>query len=49
MLGDSFPPARVSLAMSILVMGWVIGAAIVFLLGGPLVSAVLGGAVSHVR
>jgi MFS family permease len=36
-IGDSFPPGRVSLAMSIFVMGGVMGAGIVFLLGGPLV------------
>ena len=47
MLGDSFPPARVSLAMSIFVMGGVMGAGIVFLLGGSLVSAVLRGAVAN--
>ncbi len=38
-IGDSFPPERVSLAMSIFVMGGVMGAGIVFLLGGPLVAA----------
>ncbi len=46
-IGDSFPPERLSLAMSIFVMGGVMGAGIVFLLGGPLVEAVLGGAVAH--
>lgn len=43
-IGDSFPPERLSLAMSIFVMGGVMGAGIVFLLGGPLVGAVLKGA-----
>ncbi len=38
-IGDSFPPERVSFAMSIFVMGGVMGAGIVFLLGGPLVGA----------
>ncbi|MGE0741202.1 MAG: MFS transporter [Hyphomonadaceae bacterium] len=38
-IGDSFPPDRVSLAMSVFVMGGVMGAGIVFLLGGPLVQA----------
>lgn len=46
-IGDSFPPQRLSLAMSIFVMGGVMGAGIVFLLGGPLVGAVLKGAISH--
>jgi MFS family permease len=45
-IGDSFPPQKVSLAMSIFVMGGVMGAGIVFLLGGPLVGAVLKGAIS---
>lgn len=45
-VGDSFPPERVSFAMSIFVMGGVMGAGIVFLLGGPLVGAVLNGALS---
>lgn len=38
-IGDSFRPDRVSLAMSIYVMGGVMGAGFVFLLGGPLVAA----------
>src|SRR6266404_982177 len=42
-VGDSFPPARVSLAMSVFVMGGVMGAGIVFLAGGPLVQVILGG------
>ncbi|MCB2059675.1 MAG: MFS transporter [Novosphingobium sp.] len=46
-IGDSFPAERVSLAMSIFVMGGVTGAGVVFLLGGPLVGVVLDGAVSH--
>ena len=46
-VGDSFPPERVSFAMSIFVMGGVMGAGIVFLLGGPLVSVILEGGVSH--
>ncbi len=46
-IGDSFPPQKISLAMSIFVMGGVMGAGIVFLLGGPLVGAVLDGAISH--
>jgi len=40
-IGDSFPPARLSVAMSVYVMGGVMGAGIVFLLGGPLVREVL--------
>ncbi|MDB5448524.1 MAG: transporter [Phenylobacterium sp.] len=40
-IGDSFPPAKVSAAMSIFVMGGVMGAGIVFLLGGPLVRHVV--------
>lgn len=46
-IGDSFPPQRVSFAMSVFVMGGVMGAGIVFLLGGPLVSLILEGGVSH--
>jgi MFS family permease len=46
-IGDSFPREKVSLAMSIFVMGGVMGAGIVFLLGGELVTAVLNGAISH--
>ena len=46
-IGDSFPPERVSFAMSIFVMGGVMGAGIVFLLGGPLVGVILDGAISH--
>ena len=46
-IGDSFPPERLSFAMSIFVMGGVMGAGITFLLGGPLVGAVLDGAISH--
>ncbi|GAN00323.1 permeases of the major facilitator superfamily [alpha proteobacterium U9-1i] len=38
-IGDSFRPDRVSFAMSIFVMGGVMGAGFVFLLGGPLVAA----------
>ncbi|CAN5153460.1 hypothetical protein BH09PSE3_BH09PSE3_17840 [soil metagenome] len=37
-LGDSFPPQRVSLAMSVFIMGGVMGAGIVFLVGGPIVA-----------
>jgi len=40
-IGDSFPPSKVSVAMSVFVMGGVMGAGIVFLLGGPLVRHVL--------
>jgi len=40
-VGDSFPPQRVSLAMSVFIMGGVMGAGIVFLVGGPIVSAVM--------
>lgn len=40
-IGDSFPPHKVSLAMSVFVMGGVMGAGIVFLLGGPIVAAVM--------
>lgn len=46
-VGDTFAPQRVSFAMSIFVMGGVMGAGIVFLLGGPLVEIVLNGAISH--
>ncbi len=46
-IGDSFPPNKLSFAMSIFVMGGVMGAGITFLLGGPLVGAVLDGAISH--
>lgn len=46
-VGDTFPPQKVSFAMSIFVMGGVMGAGIVFLLGGPLVEIVLDGAISH--
>ncbi|MBP6111398.1 MAG: MFS transporter [Sphingobium sp.] len=46
-VGDSFPLQRVSFAMSIFVMGGVMGAGIVFLLGGPLVNIILNGGVSH--
>lgn len=40
-VGDSFPPHRVSLAMSVFIMGGVMGAGIVFLLGGPIVGAAM--------
>lgn len=40
-VGDSFPPHRVSLAMSVFIMGGVMGAGIVFLLGGPIVAAAM--------
>lgn len=43
-VGDSFPPARVSLAMSVFIMGGVMGAGIVFLFGGPIVEIILDGA-----
>jgi MFS family permease len=46
-IGDSFPASRVSLAMSIFVMGGLMGAGIVFLLGGPLVGLILDGGISH--
>lgn len=46
-IGDSFPPERVSFAMSIFVMGGVMGAGIVFLLGGPMVGVILDGSISH--
>lgn len=42
-IGDSFPPQRVSLAMSVFIMGGVMGAGIVFLVGGPIVAAVMKG------
>ncbi|RVT95061.1 MFS transporter [Sphingomonas crocodyli] len=45
-IGDSFPPDRLSLAMSIFVMGAIMGAGIVFLLGGPFVEFVLAGGVA---
>jgi MFS family permease len=38
-IGDSFPPNRLPLAMSIFAMGGVMGSGIANLLGGPLVSA----------
>lgn len=38
-IGDSFAPDRISLPMTLFVMGGVMGAGIVFLLGGPLVAA----------
>lgn len=41
LVGDSFPPARVSFAMSVFVMGGVMGAGLVYLVGGPIVSAAL--------
>lgn len=40
-VGDSFPPHRVALAMSVFIMGGVMGAGIVFLVGGPIVAAVM--------
>ena len=40
-VGDSFPPHRVALAMSVFIMGGVMGAGIVFLVGGPIVSAAM--------
>lgn len=46
-IGDSFAPNKLSFAMSVFVMGGVMGAGITFLLGGPLVGAVLDGAISH--
>ncbi|SFR89001.1 MFS transporter [Sphingomonas jatrophae] len=46
-IGDSFPPSRLSLAMSVFVMGGIMGAGIVFLLGGPFVQFVLSGGASH--
>ncbi|MES1971465.1 MAG: MFS transporter [Pseudomonadota bacterium] len=46
-VGDSFPPHRVSLAMSIFIMGGVMGAGIVFLIGGPVVAAVMKAGVLH--
>lgn len=42
-IGDSFPPQRLSTAMSVFVMGGVMGAGIVFLIGGPLVGALTEG------
>ncbi|WP_240653177.1 MFS transporter [Sphingomonas crocodyli] len=42
-VGDSFPPHKVGLAMSIFIMGGVMGAGVVFLVGGPIVSAVMQG------
>ena len=45
-IGDSFAPTKVSLAMSVFVMGGVMGAGIVFLLGGPMVGAILDGAIA---
>ncbi|WP_157098834.1 MFS transporter [Novosphingobium rosa] len=46
-IGDSFPPSRLSLAMAVFVMGGLMGAGIVFLLGGPLVGVVLEGGIAH--
>ena len=40
-VGDSFPPHRLSLAMSVFIMGGVMGAGIVFLIGGPIVGAAM--------
>ncbi|WP_336962617.1 MFS transporter [Sphingobium aquiterrae] len=40
-VGDSFPPHRVSLAMSVFIMGGVMGAGIVFLIGGPIVAVAM--------
>lgn len=40
-VGDSFPPHRVGLAMAIFIMGGVMGAGIVFLVGGPIVAAMM--------
>ncbi|ANI76507.1 Putative sialic acid transporter [Sphingobium sp. EP60837] len=40
-VGDSFPPHKVSLAMSVFIMGGVMGAGIVFLFGGPIVAAAM--------
>ena len=45
-IGDSFPPSRLSLAMSVFVMGGIMGAGIVFLLGGPFIQFVLSGGVA---
>lgn len=45
-IGDSFPREKVSFAMSIFVMGGLMGAGVVFLLGGPLVSAAMDGALA---
>jgi len=45
-IGDSFAPAKVSVAMSVFVMGGIMGAGITFLLGGPLVRHVLETGVS---
>jgi MFS family permease len=46
-VGDSFPPHRVSLAMSVFIMGGVMGAGIVFLIGGPIVAAAMKGGAAH--
>ncbi len=40
-VGDSFPPHRLSLAMSVFIMGGVMGAGIVFLIGGPIVATAM--------
>jgi MFS family permease len=40
-VGDSFPPRKVSLAMSVFIMGGVMGAGIVFLVGGPVVATMM--------
>jgi MFS family permease len=42
-VGDSFPPHKVALAMSVFIMGGVMGAGIVFLIGGPIVATVMKG------
>jgi MFS family permease len=46
-IGDSFSPRRVSLAMSIFIMGGLMGSGIVFLVGGPLVGFILKGGIAH--
>jgi MFS family permease len=46
-VGDSFPPHRVSLAMSVFIMGGVMGAGIVFLIGGPVVAAAMKSGAAH--
>ncbi|BAV63717.1 MFS transporter [Sphingobium cloacae] len=46
-VGDSFPPHRLSLAMSVFIMGGVMGAGIVFLVGGPIVGAAMKAGPAH--
>ena len=46
-VGDSFPPQRVSFAMSICILGGVRGAGGVFLIGGPVVATMMKAGAVH--